>query len=412
MNRIKPIGKYCLSIVLAFALSGCGDSSASRDDMGVPCAGWFHPPESYPVGTHPVFMTTGDLDGDSWPDLIVSNPGSGDLSVLLQDRDHPGRFKSQQLTPVRMNQLLGPGGAAVADFDGDHNLDLVVPGGIDATWVSVLYGLGNGKFKTPPTVIEQWSRKAWNAAGAYGPAGVVTADFNLDGLPDFATALKEDDAIAVFYQSADRSFPVGHVYNKIGPTLNGVDVMDLTTDDFNHDGKPDLAFASPDQGIVESLKNDGMGGIAPFPMPNDQSVGVFPARIITADVNGDGNGDLAVANQGSPNKGVEVLLGNGNGTFQPPMDYAVKGVAYTIAAGRFHGGPIDLAVANHATNEIWIFEGRGDGTFKPDPALIIPVCASPTVVTTGDFNRDGQDDIAVPCDAENRVTVILSGCKL
>ena len=74
-------------------------------------------------------------------------------------------------------------------------------------------------------------------------------------------------------------------------------------------------------------------------------MGSGPDALVAGDFNGDGRTDLAVANDGSND--VSVLLGNGDGTFQPQVTYAVGTGPAALVAGDFTGdGRTDLAVAN------------------------------------------------------------------
>src|SRR5207302_913920 len=108
--------------------------------------------------------------------------------------------------------------------------------------------------------------------------------------------------------------------------------------------------------------------------------------------NGDGRVDLAVANAGGGN--VSVLLGRGDGTFQPAANYDVGASPYSVAVGDFNGdGMADLAVANAGAGTISVLLGRGDGTFRT--AVNYGVGASPRSVAVGDFNGDGKVDVAV-----------------
>ena len=85
---------------------------------------------------------------------------------------------------------------------------------------------------------------------------------------------------------------------------------------------------------------------------------------MAGDFTGDGHLDLAVANSGSNT--VSVLLGNGDGTFQPQVTYAVGQVPQALVAGDFTGdGHLDLAVANSGDNTVSVLLGNGDGTFQP-----------------------------------------------
>ena len=122
-----------------------------------------------------------------------------------------------------------------------------------------------------------------------------------------------------------------------------------------------------------------------------------------------GNGmlDLPVADLGTDpayNGTVSILLGNGDGTFRPPVTYAVglSGL-FAIVAGDFTGdGRIDLAV-DGGGGEAAVLLGNGDGTFQPATAF-----ASGGVgpMAAGDFTGNGRDDLAVTYG--NVVSVLLS----
>ena len=122
---------------------------------------------------------------------------------------------------------------------------------------------------------------------------------------------------------------------------------------------------------------------------------------MAGDFNGDGRPDLAVANYGSND--VSVLLGNGDGTFQPQVTYAVGSSPVALVAGDFNGdGRPDLAVANYGANDVSVLLGNGDGTFQPQ--VTYAVGSSPTALVAGDFNGDGRTDLAVAnLDSQRRV---------
>ena len=108
-------------------------------------------------------------------------------------------------------------------------------------------------------------------------------------------------------------------------------------------------------------------------------MGTAPIALVTGDFNGDGRTDLAVANYGTyPNYDtVSVLLGNGDGTFQKQVTYAVGNEPRAIVAGDFNGdGRTDLAVANYGSNDVSILLGNGDGTFQDQ--ITYPVGSRPT----------------------------------
>jgi hypothetical protein len=123
------------------------------------------------------------------------------------------------------------------------------------------------------------------------------------------------------------------------------------------------------------------------------AVGALPIWIVAGDFNGDGHLDLATANIGDNT--VSVLLGNGDGTFQPPVTDPVGSGAGHIAAGDFNGdGRIDLAVSNLGSNTLSVLLGNGDGTFAdPGPGRFSTSPHATPLVT--DVNGDGTNDVLV-----------------
>lgn len=132
--------------------------------------------------------------------------------------------------------------------------------------------------------------------------------------------------------------------------------------------------------------------------------GTNPSFVITADFNGDGHLDLAVANKGS--NSVSILLGKGDGTFGAASNFSTGSSPIFVAAGDFnHDGKLDLATVSGNTNTISILLGNGDGTFgaKTDFAT----GNGPRAVAIGDFNADGKLDLAVANDQDATVSVLL-----
>ena len=127
-------------------------------------------------------------------------------------------------------------------------------------------------------------------------------------------------------------------------TRSGSTRIAIVAGDFNGDGRLDLAVSQRRRQHVSVLLGNGDGTFQ-TPVRSQNAVGSDPAAIVAGDFNGDGQLDLAVANDDSND--VSVLLGNGDGTFQPQVTYAVGSVPIAIVAGDFNGdGRLDLAVAN------------------------------------------------------------------
>jgi hypothetical protein len=166
----------------------------------------------------------------------------------------------------------------------------------------------------------------------------------------------------------------------------------LTTADVNGDGKLDLV--GMERTNIGVLLGNGDGTFQPQQTTSLRDNG---EHLAVADFNGDGKLDAVVTMQaGSPGPWhFAILLGNGDGTFQPPKIYPAGGSPTLLAVGDFNGdGKPDVVVTNGATGSFTILLGNGDGTFQP-PATYPDGNDSPTALAVSDFNGDGKADVIV-----------------
>jgi len=139
-------------------------------------------------------------------------------------------------------------------------------------------------------------------------------------------------------------------------------------------------------------------------------VATHPDSVSIADVNKDGNVDILVANGGSGK--LSIYLGDGKGGFSQP-----KGSPFSagqnptgIATGDFNGdGNLDLAIANHGVKLVTVLLGNGRGQFSYAPGSPFNVESNPHPhgIAVADFNGDKKSDIAVDSWAENKVLVMF-----
>jgi hypothetical protein len=169
--------------------------------------------------------------------------------------------------------------------------------------------------------------------------------------------------------------------------------MSAAIADFNRDGNQDLATAN------SLILGNGDGTFQPAityrALADDYS------QVVAGDFNRDGEPDLAIliSASGGPVM-ISIYLGNGDGTFQAPLDLPTGLAPASLIATDFNGdGKLDLANTNSSDDNVTVFLGNGDGTFQA--AVAYPTLGFPGVLSTGDFNQDGKLDIVTGngCDS-------------
>jgi hypothetical protein len=232
------------------------------------------------------------------------------------------------------------------------------------------------------------------------PWSATTADFNGDGFLDLAVANYSDGTVSILLGNSDGTFTAA----PNSPIPVTFDPESIVAADFNGDGKIDLVMEnSYYNGVLTILLGNGDGTFTPAP-GSPITVGgplLAPGAVGVGDFNGDGIPDLVATNSsdiaGEPST-MTVLLGKGDGTFTPTTSSTVTvgSTPISIAAGDFNGDDIpDLAIVNFYDNDVTIFLGNGDGTFRTAANSPVAVGSFPTSITMGDFSGNGILDLAV-----------------
>ena len=242
---------------------------------------------------------------------------------------------------------------------------------------------------------------------------VALGDFNGDKVQDLAVANEGEDTVAVLLGNGDGTFRPAQSF-EAGPNPLGIAVADL-----NFDSALDLAVATnAGSNAVSVLLGNGDGT---FQAPLIFDVGEsHPTYVAVGDFSGGGGLDLAVATYGcfgyTPcpvvSQTVSVLYANGDGTFNAPLMLDAGSGPNSVAVGDLNGdGTLDLAVADFGpgtqrATTVSVLLGVGDGTFEP--AQQFDAGVSPAYVVVGDLNGDGRLDLVVTNFDAGTVSVLLN----
>jgi uncharacterized protein (TIGR03437 family) len=288
-------------------------------------------------------IATGDFNGDGNPDLVVTSTAGTD--ILLGDG--AGKFVKGAGIPSVYNFEASGRLLAVADFNGDGKLDVVISGfGSSVLW----FGDGTGGFK------QGRDTPAYDDPSV---SSIVAGDFNGDGKLDLAL---DGSMLYVYAGDGLGSFPQPYQLFLGNPAYTSGTA--IAAGDFNGDGKSDVLSFSSFNRSWTWFWTGSTSALIPF-NPVMSKVPSVPAFIVTADFNGDGKLDWAGVNPGLGT--VMVELGDGTGAFTPApgSPYTVGGEPFALAAADFNGdGKIDLAIDTGSTVMI-LLNGNSSPTEAP-----------------------------------------------
>ena len=362
----------------------------------------FEDPQEFAAAGEPSIEAVGDLDGEGTDDVVTAIPDqdpqvNGVVQVFLnQGTDMFGQWLGFVANdPVTVGRE--PSGVAVGLFNTDLFLDVAVTNAGDNT-VSILYnkGLGNGAL-FDPVHITVGNR----------PSAITAADFNMDTFVDLAVTNELDNNVMLLLNDGMGNFPPpsppgggGGAGGGFATFPTGGDGVSLVSDDFDGNKRPDMAGTARAAGLVGPtglvfvLLGQGDGTFDPVAV---YDVGMDPVDLANADLQRDGSVDIVTVNKGDGT--ISVLINQQDGTFLPALTIPVGATPRSIDAVDLNGdGDSDLAIVADDDGigpSVQVLANRidlGGGLVFEDP-IAFGVNADPNFVVSADLNNDGIFDL-------------------
>jgi len=283
---------------------------------------------------------------------------------------------------------------ASAYLNADNNLDVVTAdepangSGASLSTISVLLGNGDGTFQ--PKVNYTGCNKGESALR------IVLADFNRDGTPDIALACSDgtNGGLVIILGKGDGTF--------LSPTFYSTgDAASIAIGDFNNDGLLDIALTDNSQQNVDFFLGKGDGTFT-----QETTTLSAPSNahgIVVADFNGDGFDDVAYAVTSSTTSlsDLYLALGNGTGAFQQPSTPVATQIGEFLTVGDTNADDFPDVVSTTITRppgqpfnnigpSLYVLLGKGNGTFQPTATYTSDIPSDPHLA---DVNGDGIPDI-------------------
>ena len=344
------------------------------------------------VGTRPVDVAVGDLNGDRKLDIVTANSTRGDLTLLFGDgKGGFTRSKDTSLIVGRTAHLV-----SIADINNDGKSDLIVTQH-DTYNVTVLLGSGNGKFTLAPGSPFQYLK----ASTAHNH-GLAISDVNGDANLDILTSNHGHNTVSVllgngkgrFSPAPGSPFQVGRgPYPLAVGHLDGDGSIDFVT--------PNLLGNSVSVMLGNGRAYFGRAKGSPF------SVAKRPYYSVIGDINADDEADIITSHDDITS--ISILLNDGKGGFAPapnsPLNVGHR--AYKIVIIDINkDGRMDVVMSAYPSYVI-ILLGNGRGGFSQAIGSPFEVGHYPNGIAVDDLNNDGKLDIVTCNMGEDVVTVLL-----
>jgi alpha-tubulin suppressor-like RCC1 family protein len=356
----------------------------------------FAPRQNLSTPAGPIATVIADLDGDGKPDLVVANDYTHSISLFRNigavGALSPGSFAARVDLPAFAGGNDNPIGMSVADADGDGRPDILV---CDRFQNRILIYRNN----STAGILTSGSFAAPAAVGTGSdPRHVRLADLDGDGRPDLVVANYGENSLSVL-QNTSTPGSLSFVSSALLAAENGV--YDVTLADLDGDGQPDIAAANTAAPFISVWRNLGSPGVFSFASKTN-----FPALnngepIIALDVDGDGKRDLAAGSiQGDAMSVLRNQSVPGTLSFATHVDFGAPGWVHNVTAGDINGdGRPDPVIDGELNSYLAVFQNGGTpGGFDAGSLsnrVDFATGWNAWGVSVGDLDGDGRPDIVL-----------------
>ena len=326
--------------------------------------------------------------------------------VLTSSAAHAQTLNVLGVTPGINASNVGPGQAIVVDFDRAVNAATLPP---NAPHLHV-FGSISGVIAGSLVLENSDQRLRFTPQRAYAAGETISVELDRFVVAQDGSQMRLGGwswSFRVRAGSSLRTFEVISVMSTATAPGSPSIVYGGATSDYTHDGFVDIGAVCESTDDVRVFRNkaDGTGEFFPFAQPT-YAVGSTPSPNEHADINGDGETDLVTCNTGGAS--VSVLLGNGDGTFQPRTDWTVGNDPHGMGVLDVDGdGYPDIVTANNGSNNVAVILNNGSGGFGA-PTFFDSGGVNEYGLCVADMNNDGLMDVVIGARASSEIIVCLN----